>query len=246
MRWRFRVTCEDPCNPACVVHWKELSRSVVTRAPPRRRFASHWWTRPTTACCVRYWTRWSQRAGTAHAPVVSTCRDCGRQANRRVAGRHVGRNWVSDAASGAPSVRPSAVIAATHRNWRGAAGQLPAILGAAHEGTVEVTGCGGLVRHASGPHHGPRLPSRRPLRALSHGAVGCGCDSVPAGRDSGGPSSTMWAAPRSTQISLAAYLFFLNGFRNCVSVVLNWALAYWTDQRGAYVLGQDRSAQSPP
>ncbi|RPH67144.1 MAG: NAD(P)/FAD-dependent oxidoreductase, partial [Burkholderiales bacterium] len=46
---------------------------------------------------------------------------------------------------------------------------------------------------------------------------------------------------------LAAHIFFLIGFRNRVSVLLNWALAYWTYQRGArIVLGQDRSAESPP
>ncbi|MGK2951829.1 MAG: NAD(P)/FAD-dependent oxidoreductase [Thiobacillus sp.] len=46
---------------------------------------------------------------------------------------------------------------------------------------------------------------------------------------------------------LAAHVFFLIGFRNRVSVLLNWALAYWTYQRGArIVLGQDRSAESPP
>jgi len=48
-------------------------------------------------------------------------------------------------------------------------------------------------------------------------------------------------------IWLATHIFFLIGFRNRVSVLLNWALAYWTYQRGArIVLGQDRSAESPP
>jgi NADH dehydrogenase len=44
-----------------------------------------------------------------------------------------------------------------------------------------------------------------------------------------------------------AHVFFLIGFRNRVSVPLNWALAYWTYQRGArIVLGQDRAAEHPP
>jgi NADH:ubiquinone reductase (H+-translocating) len=46
---------------------------------------------------------------------------------------------------------------------------------------------------------------------------------------------------------LAAHVFFLIGFRNRISVLLNWALAYWTYQRGArIVLGQDRSTRGPP
>ena len=46
---------------------------------------------------------------------------------------------------------------------------------------------------------------------------------------------------------LATHVFFLIGFRNRVSVLLDWALAYWTYQRGArIVLGQDGSAKSPP
>jgi NADH dehydrogenase len=46
---------------------------------------------------------------------------------------------------------------------------------------------------------------------------------------------------------LAAHVFFLIGFRNRVSVLLNWAVAYWTYQRGArIVLGQDHSAGGPP
>ena len=46
---------------------------------------------------------------------------------------------------------------------------------------------------------------------------------------------------------LAAHVFFLIGFRNRISVLLNWALAYWTYQRGArIVLGQDRSTGDPP
>ena len=46
---------------------------------------------------------------------------------------------------------------------------------------------------------------------------------------------------------LAAHVFFLIGFRNRISVLLNWALAYWTYQRGArIVLGQeDRPRESP-
>ena len=43
---------------------------------------------------------------------------------------------------------------------------------------------------------------------------------------------------------LAAHVFFLIGFRNRVSVLLNWALAYWTYQRSArIVLG---GAAPPP
>ena len=39
---------------------------------------------------------------------------------------------------------------------------------------------------------------------------------------------------------LGAHVFFLIGFRNRLSVLLNWALAYWTYQRGArIVLGDD-------
>ena len=46
---------------------------------------------------------------------------------------------------------------------------------------------------------------------------------------------------------LAAHVFFLIGFRNRISVLLNWALAYWTYQRSArIVLGQDRSTADPP
>ena len=46
---------------------------------------------------------------------------------------------------------------------------------------------------------------------------------------------------------LATHIVFLIGFRNRVSVLLDWALAYWTYQRGArIVLGQDRSPNSPP
>jgi NADH dehydrogenase len=41
-------------------------------------------------------------------------------------------------------------------------------------------------------------------------------------------------------------VFFLIGFRNRVSVLLNWAMAYWTYQRGArIVLGEDRSSDQP-
>lgn len=35
---------------------------------------------------------------------------------------------------------------------------------------------------------------------------------------------------------LAAHVFFLIGFRNRVSVLFNWALAYWTYQRGARIV----------
>ncbi|MGS5087882.1 NAD(P)/FAD-dependent oxidoreductase [Hydrogenophaga sp. A37] len=46
---------------------------------------------------------------------------------------------------------------------------------------------------------------------------------------------------------LAAHVFFLIGFRNRISVLLNWALAYWTYQRGArIVLGEERSTEPPP
>lgn len=39
---------------------------------------------------------------------------------------------------------------------------------------------------------------------------------------------------------LAAHVFFLIGFRNRISVLMNWAMAYWTYQRGArIVLGDD-------
>jgi NADH:ubiquinone reductase (H+-translocating) len=39
---------------------------------------------------------------------------------------------------------------------------------------------------------------------------------------------------------LGAHIFFLIGFRNRVSVLVDWALAYWTYQRGArIVLGED-------
>ena len=45
---------------------------------------------------------------------------------------------------------------------------------------------------------------------------------------------------------LAAHVFFLIGFRNRVSVLLNWALAYWTYQRSArIVLGETRSGGGP-
>lgn len=46
---------------------------------------------------------------------------------------------------------------------------------------------------------------------------------------------------------LAAHVFFLIGFRNRVSVLLNWAMAYWTYQRGArIVLGADPADPGPP
>jgi len=45
---------------------------------------------------------------------------------------------------------------------------------------------------------------------------------------------------------LAAHVFFLIGFRNRVSVLFNWAVAYWTHQRGArIVLGQDAAPETP-
>jgi len=45
---------------------------------------------------------------------------------------------------------------------------------------------------------------------------------------------------------LAAHVFFLIGFRNRISVLINWALAYWTYQRGArIVLGQDTTDTTP-
>jgi NADH:ubiquinone reductase (H+-translocating) len=46
---------------------------------------------------------------------------------------------------------------------------------------------------------------------------------------------------------LGAHVFFLIGFRNRISVLMNWALAYWTYQRGArIVLGEDRPTEAPP
>ena len=43
---------------------------------------------------------------------------------------------------------------------------------------------------------------------------------------------------------LAAHVFFLIGFRNRISVLINWAWAYWTYQRGArIVLGRDGVAK---
>lgn len=45
---------------------------------------------------------------------------------------------------------------------------------------------------------------------------------------------------------LAAHVFFLIGFRNRFNVLLNWAIAYWTYQRGArIVLGQNRAPDRP-
>ena len=45
---------------------------------------------------------------------------------------------------------------------------------------------------------------------------------------------------------LAAHLFFLIGFRNRISVLINWAWAYWTYQRGArIVLGGSGAAEAP-
>jgi len=46
---------------------------------------------------------------------------------------------------------------------------------------------------------------------------------------------------------LAAHVFFLIGFRNRISVLINWAWAYWTYQRGArIVLGRDAATDPPP
>ena len=46
---------------------------------------------------------------------------------------------------------------------------------------------------------------------------------------------------------LAAHVFFLIGFRNRISVLINWAWAYWTYQRGArIVLGRDAVTEAPP
>ena len=46
---------------------------------------------------------------------------------------------------------------------------------------------------------------------------------------------------------LAAHVFFLIGFRNRISVLFNWAMAYWTYQRGArIVLGGRGSRGSGP
>ena len=46
---------------------------------------------------------------------------------------------------------------------------------------------------------------------------------------------------------LAAHIFFLIGFHNRVSVLINWAWAYWTYQRSArIVLGRDAPAEMPP
>jgi NADH dehydrogenase len=43
---------------------------------------------------------------------------------------------------------------------------------------------------------------------------------------------------------LAAHVFFLIGFRNRLVVLLNWAWAYWSYQRGArIILGRDEQAQ---
>jgi NADH dehydrogenase len=48
---------------------------------------------------------------------------------------------------------------------------------------------------------------------------------------------------------LAAHVFFLIGFRNRLVVLLNWAWAYWSYQRGArIILGDDPnpSGSDPP
>jgi NADH dehydrogenase len=43
---------------------------------------------------------------------------------------------------------------------------------------------------------------------------------------------------------LAAHVFFLIGFRNRLVVLLNWAWAYWSYQRGArIILGRDEEIQ---
>ena len=45
---------------------------------------------------------------------------------------------------------------------------------------------------------------------------------------------------------LAAHVFFLIGFRNRLVVLLNWAWAYWSYQRGArIILGDDREGEKP-
>jgi NADH dehydrogenase len=45
---------------------------------------------------------------------------------------------------------------------------------------------------------------------------------------------------------LAAHVFFLIGFRNRITVLINWAWAYWTYQRGArIVLGAGTQARGP-
>jgi NADH:ubiquinone reductase (H+-translocating) len=46
---------------------------------------------------------------------------------------------------------------------------------------------------------------------------------------------------------LAAHIFFLIGFRNRISVLINWASAYWTFQRHArIILGKDDAHREPP
>jgi NADH dehydrogenase len=45
---------------------------------------------------------------------------------------------------------------------------------------------------------------------------------------------------------LAAHVFFLIGFRNRVSVLLNWAIAYWTYRRAARIIVGDRSEGGTP
>jgi NADH dehydrogenase len=50
---------------------------------------------------------------------------------------------------------------------------------------------------------------------------------------------------------LAAHVFFLIGFRNRITVLINWAWAYWTYQRGARIVlggaGPDRmQSEAPP
>ncbi len=45
---------------------------------------------------------------------------------------------------------------------------------------------------------------------------------------------------------LAAHVFFLIGFRNRVSVLLNWAWAYWTYQRHARIVLGGRDEGTPP
>jgi NADH dehydrogenase len=41
---------------------------------------------------------------------------------------------------------------------------------------------------------------------------------------------------------LAAHVFFLIGFRNRLSVLINWAVAYWSYQRAARIIIGHKSA----
>ena len=46
---------------------------------------------------------------------------------------------------------------------------------------------------------------------------------------------------------LLAHVYFLIGFRNRLVVLLNWAWAYWSDQRAArIILGAETDAPDPP